>query len=74
MKQREAVLLEREKQLLYREVNLAMKQQQQQPVSVTPTPKKRSSKFLKLKAKKESSSSSSNMISAPSGKSEAYFL
>jgi len=65
--QREAVLLEREKQLLYREVNIAMKQQQQQqqPLSITPTPKKR--KFRsKLKAKKESSSSSSNMISAPS--------
>ena len=66
---REAELYEREKQLLVRELDIAMKQQQQQqqPLSVTPTPKKRKN-LRKRWLKNESSGSSSNVISAPSGK------
>jgi len=64
---REAELYEREKQLLVRELDIAMKQQQQQqqPLSVTPTPKKRKN-LRKRWLKNESSGSSSNVISAPS--------
>ena len=66
--QREAELYEREKQLLFKELEITMKQQQQRshPVSVTPTPKKRKN-FGKRLLKKQSSSSTTNMISAPSG-------
>ena len=65
---REAELYEREKMLLFKELEITMKQQQaQQPGVMTPTPKKRKN-FRKRLLKKESSTSTSNMISGPSGK------